>query len=284
MLSHAATRARGLASRLARLRHGRRRGARPLDGLVLDPSLQPDVERAISMVQPFSMLSRNRLSILYELVAYVDTYCIAGALVECGVWKGGAVGMMAYAARTRDGQRDLHLFDAFADICEPDHRIDGARAVGEAGGLEYAQGRLQSIQGIYSDRGGHGTLEECRSLIETRIGYDPARVHYHAGWFQDSLPTAAPVLGPIAILRIDADWYASTKVCLDALYSLVSPGGAVIVDDYGAYDGCRLAVDEFLSAHRVRVFLNHVDTECIYWFRETRGGNVAAGAIAAHAG
>lgn len=125
------------------------------------------------------------------------------------------------------------------------------------------------MTGIYDARGGPGTIEECRALIEGQIGYDPARVHYHAGWFQETLPLAVSKLDRLAILRLDADWYASTKICLETLYPLVVPGGVVIVDDYGAYDGCRQAVDEFLARTGVHPFLNHVDAECVYWFRES---------------
>ena len=68
-------------------------------------------------------------------------------------------------------------------------------------------------------------------------------------------------------MRLDGDWYASTKVCLDNLYQLVIPGGVIIVDDYGAYDGCRIAVDEFIKENRITPFINFVDNECIYWVK-----------------
>jgi hypothetical protein len=77
-----------------------------------------------------------------------------------------------------------------------------------------------------------------------------------------------PEITSIAILRIDCDWYASTKICLETFYDRVRPGGVIIVDDYGGYDGCRKAVDEFFIARNIKVFRNHVDSECIYWFKE----------------
>ena len=78
---------------------------------------------------------------------------------------------------------------------------------------------------------------------------------------------AAPAIGPIAILRLDGDWYASTKICLEHLYDQVVSGGFVIVDDYGTYEGCRKAVDEFLAARGLHVFLSHVDPDCRYWIK-----------------
>jgi Macrocin-O-methyltransferase (TylF). len=110
------------------------------DGQILDRGLQGRVDQAIATVRPFTMLSRDRLSILFELVQHVHRCAIPGAFAECGVWKGGAGGMMAYACRVVDETRDLHLFDAFSDICEPDHRIDGDCAVHEAGGSNTLRG------------------------------------------------------------------------------------------------------------------------------------------------
>ncbi|HJW08688.1 MAG TPA: TylF/MycF/NovP-related O-methyltransferase, partial [Holophagaceae bacterium] len=168
-------------------------------------------------------------------------------------------------------RRDLHLFDAFTEICEPDEKVDGARAVAEVktwtrnqGGTE---GRLKALTGIYDAFGGPGTLEENRTLLETTIGYDPDRIHYHQGWFQDTLPLDAGKIGPIALLRLDGDWYASTKVCLEHLYDHVVSSGIVIIDDYGTYEGCRKAVDEFIAARGLRIFLSHVDPDCRYWIK-----------------
>ena len=118
--------------------------------------------------------------------------------------------------------------------------------------------------GFYDDVGGHGTLQACQELLEQKIGYAPSLIEFHTGWFQDTVPTQAAKIGPIAVLRLDGDWYASTKVCLDHMYDQVSDGGFIIIDDYGTYDGCRLAVDEFFSSRQSHPFLNRVDASCYY--------------------
>jgi hypothetical protein len=84
-------------------------------------------------------------------------------------------------------------------------------------------------------------------------------IHYHVGWFQDTLPHDAQALGAIALLRLDADWYESTAVCLKYLYPKVAKHGVVIIDDYGHFEGCRRAVDEFLASQRAPILLNHID-------------------------
>jgi O-methyltransferase len=243
-------------------------GRRLPGGQCIDRSLQDAFESAYAIVRPFTMLNRQRLVLLFELVRYFDKLKLPGSLVECGVWKGGAVGMMACAARQGGAERDLHLCDVFDEIGEPDWRIDGERAIREAGGKEHAQGRQQSIKGIYDKKGGPGTIDICRELLEKKINWPAHRMHFHQGWFQETLAKLGQFIGPIALLRIDADWYSSTKLCLDNLYGQVVSGGAVVIDDYGGYDGCRKAVDEFLASRSVHPFLNHVDEECVYWFKE----------------
>ena len=84
---------------------------------------------------------------------------------------------------------------------------------------------------------------------------------------QDTLPRDSSRIESIAILRLDGDWYASTKVCLDHLYDKVVSGGFVIVDDYGYYEGCKKAVDEFIEERGLEVFLSQVDSGCVYWTR-----------------
>ena len=223
-------------------------------------------DRDLAIVRGNTMLPEPRLLSLYDQVVFCEQNDIEGAFVECGVWKGGAVGLMALAA-SAPGSRALHLFDAFTDICEPDPAVDGAKAVAEASRVAVPEGRLQPMEGIYDSIGGHGTLEECRALIEQRIGYPADRVHYHVGWFQDTMPRSAKSIGPVAILRIDGDWYASTKVCLDHLVDLVAPGGFVIIDDYGCIPACKKAVEDYRSAHGIVEPVVTIDWSGVYWRR-----------------
>ena len=157
----------------------------------------------------------------------------------------------------------LHLFDSFQDICAPE-TLDGAKAIAETGVLRAADRPLAPVSGHYDAVGGHGTRSACNDLIVGRIGYPKELVHFHQGWFQDTLPVDAGAVGTIAVLRLDGDWYASTKVCLEHLYDKVAPGGFVIFDDYGTYEGCRLAVDEALAARGAPPFLSRVDAGCYY--------------------
>ena len=168
-------------------------------------------------------------------------------------------------------RRHLHLFDAFQEICEPEAGLDGERAIREVreftgkSGLD--KGRLVAVSGIYDSIGGPGTLEENRLLLENTIGYPDKCIHYHVGWFQNTLPSDHEDIGPIAILRLDGDWYASTKICLEYLFDKVVKGGIVIIDDYGTYEGCRRAVDEFMKSNQIQAYLAPIDSDCRFFVK-----------------
>ena len=112
-----------------------------------------------------------------------------------------------------------------------------------------------------------GPIEDNRELLFQEIRYPEKKVHFHQGWFEETLPKDAPGIGKIALLRLDGDWYSSTKVCLDHLYSHVSKFGVVVIDDYGHWEGCRKAVDEFLAKLGSPVMLHHVDYTGRYWIK-----------------
>jgi hypothetical protein len=229
--------------------------------------LEAEATECIHVVKNNTMLSKRRLVTLYQQVAYCEEHEIVGSFVECGVWKGGAIGMMALA-NLRHGRlrRHLHLFDAFQEICEPDAAVDGERALREV--REFARksghdkGKLQPVSGVYDRFGGPGTLEENRQLLGTIIGYPKEFIHYHVGWFQNTIPADHQNIGSIAILRLDGDWYASTKVCLEYLFEKVVRGGVVIIDDYGTYEGCKRALDEYMKLNKIQAYLAPIDRDC----------------------
>jgi hypothetical protein len=231
--------------------------------------IDEEARRAIAVVRPATMVPDTGLWALWRQVRYCEERALDGVFVECGVWNGGACGLMALAnLRYGKQRRHIHLFDAFADICQPDPQVDGERAVREAiawAGMNRRDlsGALKPMTGFYAHKGGHGRVDVVRKLLEQDIGYPAEFVHCHEGWFQDTLPLVAPSLAPVALLRLDGDYYASTKVCLDHLVQKVIPGGFIIIDDYGVYEGCRRAVDEFLE-HAPSMFLHQSNAAIHY--------------------
>jgi len=228
-----------------------------------------DPENIVKLVRQNTMLLNDlRLINIRESISYISQASITGTYVECGVWKGGSSAYAAYCLKREGNIVPIHLFDAFDDICEPDAAVDGERAIKDVGGIQNAQGRLKAVKGVYDRIGGHGNDAHVRSLINgSIINYPLENIIIHKGWFQDTLPLAIDSIDRISILRLDGDWYSSTKVCLEQLYPLVSKGGVVIIDDYDAYDGCKKAVDEYLKSIGVSPFLIKVDDECVFFIK-----------------
>lgn len=229
--------------------------------------IEDEARAAIERVKDHTMVSYERLVVLYQQVVHCECAGVPGCYVECGTWRGGSVGMMALANLDHSQERrHLHLFDSFEGIPEPMEDLDGqaasdwARKHGAG-----ADGRLVAIRDAYE---AVGSLDANKELIEGRLAYPAEFVHYHVGWFQDAVPQAASQVGDIAILRLDGDWYESTQVCLQNLYDLVVSGGFVIIDDYGHYEGCRRAVEDFLAERGLKVFLNHIDYTGRYWIKD----------------
>lgn len=230
---------------------------------------EEEANQAIKIVRKNTMLPYINLITLYEQVLYCDKNNIEGAFVECGVWKGGAVGLMALANMKKSKKRrDLHLFDAFEEICAPNEIKDGTRAINEVratlGKDAPTKGELVPLKGLYDKFGGPSDINDCKRILETVIKYPPDHILYHKGWFQNTLPFESKKIDKIAILRLDGDWYESTKICLEYLYEKVISGGFVVFDDYGAYSGCKKAVDDFLSERKENYFLNYSNHICRY--------------------
>ena len=200
-------------------------------------------------VAPYTMTTPPRIYALIRAVEYVSARAIPGALVECGVWRGGS--MMAVAItllRLGITDRDLYLFDTFTGMTAPsdeDVKHSGERAVD----LLADQGRESDIWAIAS-------IEDVREAV-LGVGYPEERIHFVQGPVEETLPERAP--REIALLRLDTDWYSSTKHELVHLYPRLMSGGILILDDYGYWQGARRAVDEYISENGLTLLLNRID-------------------------
>ncbi len=201
------------------------------------------------IAEPYTMVGYYRLTNAYELACLAEKNNIGGAFVECGVWKGGCIAVMAYAAN-KALNRKIWLFDSFTGLPEP-QVIDGKEAKEYASGRNL--GRLKSINECSA------SIEDVEEIFFARLGINRKNVIINKGWLQNVLPQVKNALKPIAILRLDVDWYESTKVCLENLYDHVVPGGYIIIDDYGHWEGCRKAVDEFFKKREIKVQLSKID-------------------------
>ena len=209
-----------------------------------------DVESIARKVHSYTMTSIDRIAALVDAVNHLEACRIPGAIVECGVWKGGS--MMAVAIRLIELQccdRDLFLFDTFSGMTEPseaDKDFSGTSASARLQKDDPESGRIWARAGLMDVR---------RNCLST--GYPADRFHLVPGKVEDTIPEMAPE--QIALLRLDTDWYESTRHELQHLYDRVAPGGVVIIDDYGYWQGARKAVDEFMSERDLRLYMHRVD-------------------------
>ena len=203
----------------------------------------------IRAVRPYTMTDPDKLFALIEAVRYASRHGIEGDVVECGVWRGGS---MQAAARTLieagDTERDLYLFDTFEGMPPPTER-DRRRADDRpAAELLAANTREKKVWAV-------ATLDDVRDGF-AQVPYPPERVHFVKGRVEETIPDAAPER--IAILRLDTDWYESTRHELEHLYPRLVPGGVLLLDDYGYWEGAREAVDEWLAATGERLLLTRM--------------------------
>jgi O-methyltransferase len=212
--------------------------------------LEPWVAQIIERVQPFTMTSRERISSLCHAVRFVARAKVPGDIVECGVWRGGSMMAAALTLLTESDIRTLRLYDTFEGMPPPSD-LDRSVVSGKPAAVLLAQADQSS------NLWAQATLDEVKINLET-TGYPPERIRYIPGKVEETIPTNAPET--IALLRLDTDWYESTKHELENLYPRLAVGGVLIIDDYGCWEGSRRATDEYV-AENPSILLQRIDNE-----------------------
>jgi len=203
--------------------------------------------KKIDEILPYTLVGISGLEITYKLAKIMNQKKIKGSFVELGVARGGCAALLAGVAFDSKSSidRNMWLFDSFEGLPEPtqnDYRGEKNSKTG------YHVTPLPKGACL-------GTLTEIQSLFSKTFNFPTHKVFFVKGWFNETLPIRAKDPGDIAILRIDGDWYESTKCCLEFLYDQVVPHGAVIIDDYENCFGCKKATDEFINDHNLKVNL-----------------------------
>jgi O-methyltransferase len=196
-----------------------------------------------------SMAGLKRLDNLQFCVTDALRRGVPGDLIETGAWRGGVtIFMRAILEAYGDPDRRVWVADSFQGLPKPDPERWPAEAGDEHWTVEQLAVPLEEVQANFAR---YGLLDE--------------RVRFLPGWFKDTLPTAP--IERLAVLRLDGDMYGSTMEALDALYPKLSPGGYVIIDDYGAIPQCKEAVTDFRTAHDIIDPMESVDWTGVYWQR-----------------
>jgi hypothetical protein len=217
----------------------------------LQTTEEEEDRETVEFVRPYTMTSPERIRALCSAVRYIEHGGIEGAVVECGVWRGGS--MMAVArtlSNLKAAERDLYLFDTFDGMTEP-----GPYDVAFTG--ETATGLLEKTDRTETDMVWCYAPQERVAEALALTMYPKGLVHLIPGRVEHTLLTAAPQ--HIALLRLDTDWYESTRHEMEILFPRLCRGGVLIIDDYGHWQGARRAVDEYVKSHRLKLLLHPID-------------------------
>lgn len=210
----------------------------------------------LAEVSDYTLTSRDRLLSTMDAVAYAIRRGVPGALVECGVWKGGSVLAMIRTLQTLGAEdRDIYLYDTFEGMTRPSEE-DTSRFDGAALDEWERSTSSGSTPWSWAFNDDSVRLAAVGQLMASS-GYPEEYLHFVQGDVEETLRSNVPP--SVAVLRLDTDWYASTLAELTHLYPRLSPGGVLIIDDYGHWDGARKAVDEYFQEVEPPILLGRVD-------------------------
>jgi O-methyltransferase len=197
-----------------------------------------------------SMIGMKRMDNIEYCVKEVIKNNVPGDLIETGVWRGGATILMRailYAYDVKD--RNVWVADSFEGLPEP----DGDKYEADKGDNHHIFKELAvSMEDVQYNFSKYGLLDD--------------QVKFLKGWFKDTLPVAP--IEKLAVARLDGDMYESTIDAFNALYPKLCVGGFLIIDDWGAVEGCRKAVMDYRKAHNITEEIIDIDGQGVYWKRE----------------
>ena len=219
------------------------------------PDLTVAERRIIERVRPYTMTGVARIAAMIDAVRYCVDREIPGAFAECGVWRGGSVlAMILTLQELGDESRPVYLYDTFEGMTRPSERDVSRFDAPALEGWDDRGRRMSAWTPLFEPDA--VDAERVREIVLSS-GYPAAHLHLVPGPVEGTLPEHAP--RELALLRLDTDWYESTLHELVHLYPRLVDGGVLIVDDYGHWEGCRRAVDEYFERQGSRLLLNRID-------------------------
>ena len=225
-------------------------------GIIHPSQYKSDMEKEFLEIwektKHYTMISIERAYNIFKSVEYVVKNNITGDFVECGVWKGGSCMIMA-ASLLKLGKQDrkIILYDTFTGMTEPDEN-DCIAWTGKNMKERWKNSKDKKGNNLWA-----AGIDEVKKNMRS-TGYPEKKVEFNIGDVCITLDKKKPQL--ISLLRLDTDWYESTKKELEVLYPLLNKSGALIIDDYGHFTGAKKAVDEYFSdKNRSKIYLSRID-------------------------
>lgn len=204
----------------------------------------------------YSMTGVLRLLALIDGVRYCVHRGVAGSFAECGVWRGGSVLAMILTLQDLGvNDRDIYLYDTFEGMTEPSE-LDTSHL--ETPALDqWRDAERRKVRAWNQLFDARAFNEQSVQSLLAATGYPTGRLHFVKGPIEETVPGRAP--DRLALLRLDTDWYESTHHELIHLFPRLEPGGVLIVDDYGHWQGAQQAVDEYFATKHAPLLLSRID-------------------------
>ena len=215
--------------------------------------MDEDFFKIYEKCKEFTMTPISRMYALYKATRYILDNNIPGDFVECGVWRGGSMMLTALTLiELKDTSRKIYLYDTFEGMSKPTERdisVFGDNA--QEGWVKAQKGEINEWC--------FASIEDVRANIAS-TGYPKENMIFVKGKVEETIPGTIP--NSISILRIDTDWYESTKHGLSNMYPKLSLNGILILDDYGFWKGAREAVDEYFNKQNFHPMFSRIDRGC----------------------
>lgn len=192
-----------------------------------------------------TMVSPNRLTDTLLAAKHVSKNNIPGAFVECGTWRGGNAIAAGLIFQKYGIKKDIYLFDTFLGMTKPKENIDETMYLNKTSTEVFNESQI----GEYNSWC-YASLEEVKSNF-TNAGLNIENIKFIKGDVEKTLDVLSNLPKNISVLRLDTDWYDSTKKELESLYNRLSINGVLIVDDYGYWNGAKKAFDEFFQQNNI---------------------------------
>lgn len=194
-----------------------------------------------------TMSPEKRIKSLHTILKKTFKENVEGAFVECGTWRGGNIIVAKKFYDSVKDFRQIYGYDTFTGM-EPPNEQDGKKAIEK-----------------YKTKK-NWCLSQYDEVVENfcKFDIDPKEITLIQGKVEKTLLIEENLPEKIAVLRLDTDFYSSTKIELEVLYPRLVTGGYLIVDDYGHWEGSRKAVNEYFTENFVKENFTVCDADCIY--------------------
>jgi O-methyltransferase len=209
-----------------------------------------EFQRLLALCRTFTMTGTERMYALYNAVRYIAQNNIPGDFAECGVWRGGSAMLMAHTLLAHGiSDRKIYLYDTYEGMSAPSENDVDIKGASADQLLKDQDKQVQTSVWCYAD-----LADVTANMAST--GYPMEHIILVKGMVEDTIPAQSPA-SALALLRLDTDWYESTLHELEHLYPILNREGVLIIDDYGHWQGCKKAVDEYFTEKKI--WFNRID-------------------------